>query len=66
MNLLKNATSFQHYKIPTMSSYRMSLYKVIGYIPYAVHYILVTYLFYHWKFVPLNSLTCLTVLPLFK
>ena len=42
-----------------MSSYNLSPYKVITiieYILYKVHYITVTYLFYNWKFLPLNTL----------
>ena len=31
-------------------------YSIIDYIPYAVCYISVAYLFYNWKFVPLNPL----------
>ena len=31
-----------------------SYYNIIDYVPYGVHYIPVIYLFYNWKFVPLN------------
>ena len=30
-------------------------YKIIDYIPHTVHFILMTHLFFNWKFVPLNS-----------
>lgn len=30
-------------------------YSINDYIPQAVHYIIVTYLFYNWKFVPLDA-----------
>lgn len=33
-----------------------SYYDIIAHIPYAVHYIKVTYLFYAWKFVLLKPL----------
>ena len=32
------------------------LLKFIDYIPFAIYYILVTYLFYNWKFLPLTLL----------
>ena len=33
-----------------------SYYSIVGCIPYTVHYIPMTCLFYNWNFVPLNSL----------
>ena len=39
---------------------------IIGYIPYGVHYIPMTYLFYTWKFVPLDPFFILPKTPFQK
>ena len=38
-------------------------HNIVDYIPYAVHYISMTYLFYKWKFVPLILFICFTLPP---
>ena len=38
---------------------------IIDYVSYAIHYIPKTYLFYSWKFVPLNPLHQLYLNPTF-
>ena len=49
-------TKWSPYQIYQSPIIIQSYYNIVDHIPYVVYYIPVAYLFYNWKFVPLNQL----------